>query len=114
MPSINHFQKRSLLIEQLNAEKKAGKTKKENIVCKVKGFSLNYIAGKNVNFESLKKMIVSELNQNTRINVEQSVINRNRKNWNIFSGIVSKVYSHVYDKRIVQDDLTTLPYGYVL
>ena len=26
MPSINHFQKRSLLIEQLNAEKKAGKT----------------------------------------------------------------------------------------
>ena len=90
------------------------KTKKGNIVCKVKGFSLNYTAGKNVNFESMKKMIVSELNQNTRINVEQSVINRNRKNWNIFSGIVSKVYSHVYDKRIVQDDLTTLPYGYVL
>jgi hypothetical protein len=84
--------------------------------CKVKGFTLNYTAEQNVNFESMKAMILNEINENDnkiKINVEQSVITRNRKTWTICSGIISKVYSHVYDKRILNGDLTTIPYGYV-
>jgi hypothetical protein len=84
--------------------------------CKVKGFSLNYTAEQNVNFESMKQMILKEMHSNDdkiKINVEQSVITRDRKTWTICSGIISKVYSHVYDKRILNNDFTTLPYGYI-
>ena len=85
--------------------------------CKVKGFSLNYTAEQNVNFESMKQMILKEMHSiddKIKINVEQSVITRDRKTWTICSGIISKVYSHVYDKRILNNDFTTLPYGYLL
>ena len=88
-------------------------TKKNKTVCKVKGFSLNYKADQMVNFEAMKNMILNELGQDFHLTVEQSVITRNKKNWNICSGIVSKIYSHVYDKRIINNDLTTYPYGFL-
>jgi hypothetical protein len=88
-------------------------TNKKETVCKVKGFSLNYKASLKVNFESMKEMIISEIeNENFEITVDQNVIKRNRKNWEICSAVVSKVYTHVYDKRIVKEDLTTIPYGF--
>ena len=94
------------------------KTDVGDTVCKVKGFSLNYTAEQNVNFETMKEMILNKIidndeNEPIRINVEQSVITRNRKTWTICSGIISKVYSHVYDKRVLNNDFTTLPYGYI-
>jgi hypothetical protein len=88
-------------------------TKNNESICKVKGFSLNYKASVSVNFESMKEMILREIeNENFEITVDQSIIKRNRKNWEICSGVVSKVYSHVYDKRIVREDFTTIPYGF--
>ena len=58
-------------------------TKKNKTVCKVKGFSLNYKADQMVNFEAMKNMILNELGQDFHLTVEQSVITRNKKNWNI-------------------------------
>jgi hypothetical protein len=88
-------------------------TNEKETVCKVKGFSLNYKASMKVNFESMKEMILSEIeNDNFEITVDQSVIKRNRKNWEICSAVVSKVYTHVYDKRILKEDFTTIPYGF--
>ncbi len=91
-------------------ENYSNKTDTGYTTCKVKGFTLNYTAEQNVNFKSMKAMILNEINENEnkiKINVEQSVITRNRKTWTICSGIISKVYSHVYDKRILNGDLTT-------
>ena len=88
-------------------------TNEKETVCKVKGFSLNYKASMKVNFEPMKEMILSEIeNDNFEITVDQSVIKRNRKNWEICSAVVSKVYTHVYDKRILKEDFTTIPYGF--
>ena len=88
-------------------------TKNKETVCKVKGFSLNYKASLKVNFQSMKEMILNEIeNENFNITVDQSIIKRNRKNWEICSDVVPKVYTHVYDKRVVHDDFTTTPYGY--
>ena len=61
----------------------------------------------------LNKIIDNDENEPIRINVEQSVITRNRKTWTFCSGIISKVYSHVYDKRVLNNYFTTLPYGYI-
>jgi hypothetical protein len=61
---------------------------------------LNYKASVSVYFESMKDMILREIeNENFEITVDQSIIKRNRKNWEICSGVVSKVYSHVHDKK---------------
>ena len=51
----------------------------------------------------LNKIIDNDENEPIRINVEQSVITRNRKTWTFCSGIISKVYSHVYDKRVLNN-----------
>jgi hypothetical protein len=60
-----------------------------------------------------KKLFLSEIeNDNFEITVDQSVIKRNRKNWEICSAVVSKVYTQVYDKRILKEDFTTIPYGF--
>jgi hypothetical protein len=86
----------------------------ELLLCRnTTSFSLNYKASQKVNFESMKEMILSEIeNENFKITVDQNFIQRNKKNWEISSAVVTKVYTHVYDKRIVKEDLTTLPYGF--
>ena len=72
-------------------------TKNKETVCKVKGFSLNNKASLKVNFQSMKEMILNEIeNENFNITVDQSIIKRKRKNWEISSDIVPKIYTHVY------------------
>ncbi len=94
----------------------AFKTKNNHSVCKVKCFTLNYTAEQSINFDSMKDMILNFQNASDKIeiNVEQSSIKRDKKTWNVFSEIKNKVFSHVYDKRIVKDDFTTIPYGYII
>ncbi len=60
----------------------------------------------------MKEMILREIeNEIFENTVDQSINKRNRKNCEKCSGVVSKVYSHVYYKRIVRKDFTTIPYG---
>ena len=61
----------------------------------------------------MKNTILNELGQKTKIIAEQSLINKKKKNWTICSSIVPKIYSHVYEKRIIKSDLTTRPYGFL-
>lgn len=83
-------------------------------VCKVKGFSLNFDNSQILNLESMKDAM---FNRN-----EPDVGNYHTKNPNkicrekiqseIYSQEEVKQYSAVYTKRVVQTNLTTLPYGY--
>jgi hypothetical protein len=76
--------------------------------------TLNYTEEQSINFDSMKDMIFNFQNESDKIeiNVEQSSIKRDKKTCCfVFSEIKNKVFSHVYDKRIVQDDFTTIPYG---
>jgi hypothetical protein len=59
-------------------------TKNGEKVCQVKG-------GEKINFKSMKNMLLNELGQKTKIIAEQSVINKNKKNWTICSSIVLKI-----------------------
>lgn len=79
-------------------------------VCKVKGFSLNHSTSKVINFQKIKD-IVLDCNVSTSVRVPQSTIQRKRGN--IVTQEGTKMYRLVYEKRVLLDDLSTIPFGYL-
>ena len=47
-----------------------------------------------------------------KILIRQSTIVRNKKDWTLKTISTDKIYRMVYDKRIIREDLSTIPYGY--
>jgi hypothetical protein len=78
--------------------------------CVVKGFSLNFIASLKINFETMKNIVLKD--NKKKIFVSQNKIVRNKKKWLLTTSNIEKLYGLVYDKRIIQNDLSTLPFGY--
>lgn len=82
------------------------------ISCKVTGFSLNFRNSKLINFEAMKSL-VENMDTETTIEVENpSKIARDGKRRKVINKVEKKLYRVVYDKRILKDDFSTLPYGY--
>ena len=75
-----------------------------------KRFSIKWWNKKVINFETIKDIVLN--NRNRQIEADQLYFSRNKKNWTVQSDIIKKIYSFVYDKRFVLEDLTTLPFGY--
>ena len=86
------------------------------IICKVRGFSLNYRNSQIVNFQSMKDTLFSWKNkENTDlVTVTTEICRHKYQNPMVYTRQVAKRYSVVYNKRIVLDDFTTVPYGYFL
>ena len=83
------------------------------VVCKVRGFSLNHKASQILNFESMKKALYSWKNQDeTKLVTVRTEICRDKKSPKVFNRVVHKHYGVVYDKRVVLNNLGTVPYGY--
>jgi hypothetical protein len=78
--------------------------------CVIKGFTLNYLASLKLNFEANKNIVLQEPNK--KIQVEQTKFTRCKTNWDITTSILNKSYSFYYDKRVLLNDLSTLPYGF--
>ena len=78
--------------------------------CTVKGFTLNYIASLYINFNSMKQILHEDFNK--KIFVPQCKIVRDKNNWELFTDYLNKEYGFVYDKRILNKDFTTKPYGF--
>ena len=78
--------------------------------CTVKGFTLNNIASLKLNYASIKDLVLN--NPANKITVPQLKFDRNKKSWDVTTNIINKLYGFVYDKRILFNDLTTLPFGY--
>ena len=80
--------------------------------CVVKGFQLSYTASKTINFASIKNIV---LNDNKKaLFASQSKIKRDKKEWSLVTCDMNKEYNMVYDKRILNKDFTTYPYGFIL
>lgn len=85
----------------------------DQYVIKVKGITLSKVISKRVNFKSLRKMVKSfVLNdiQNEILIVTNQI--QRQKRGIIVTKPTSKMYRIVYDKRIVQKDFSTIPFGY--
>jgi hypothetical protein len=78
--------------------------------CTVKGFTLNHIASLTINYDSIKNIVCD--NREKKFTVKQLKFTRDNKEWEINTENIDKMYGFVYDKRILNNDLSTLPYGY--
>lgn len=78
----------------------------------MRGFTLNFRNAQAINFTSMKNMVCS-MDSGANITIENpSKITLDAKKRKIINKEEKKIYRLVYDKRILQDDYTTLPFGY--
>ena len=89
----------------------AYKTHQGKTCCKVRGITLNFRASEKVNFETMLDLV--EKQDGSIITVHNPhKITRDSTERVIVSQPQNKQYKVVYDKRVIQPDLDTLPYGY--
>lgn len=87
-------------------------TKSGKTCCKIRGFTLNYMNSKKLNFKSMESL-VRNMDLERKITIENPCkITRDVKRRKVINKEETKIYKMVYEKRIMQDDFTTLPYGY--
>ena len=83
------------------------------IVCKVRGFSLNYKSSLILNFESMKEALVAwKRNEKKELITVKTELVRDKYKPKVFNRVISKHYSVVYDKRKVLPDFTSIPFGF--
>lgn len=82
-------------------------------ICKIRGFTLNYKNSQVLNFNSMKDL-VQDLDMTTTLSVTNPrKIVTDAKKRKVLNKIEEKRYRRlVYDKRVIQPDYNTLPYGY--
>ena len=89
----------------------AYKTSTGGETVKVRGFTLNYKNSQLINFESVKELVITNSKSTIPIN-NPCKITRNKRKRTLFNSDETKDYRVVYTKRVVQNNLDTLPYGY--
>ena len=71
---------------------------------------MNYITDLSLNFEKIKDIVLND--RTAKCPVTTLKISRTL-DYRVKSNYIEKNYGFVYDKRILQTDLTTLPFGFV-
>ena len=83
-------------------------------IVKVKGFTLNYVASNQLNFDVMKDMAISDEQHSIKI-VGPSQIEKDLKRRQIITLPSSKSYKRIFDKRVRNTkNLTSLPFGFSL
>jgi hypothetical protein len=85
--------------------------------CRLRGFTLNHKNSQLINFEVMRDMVLSQKIQNNPalkevITVNDKKITRNKFKCKLYNSKEVKKYKAVYNKRIIMNDLTTVPFGY--
>ena len=92
-------------------------TNKGRTVCHLRGFTLNYQNSLLINFEVMKDMVLNQTIQNNPnirsvVTVNKHKITRDKFQNKIYNRKEIKEYRAVYNKRVILDDLSTVPFGY--
>ena len=93
------------IFNPLNEERK--------FICKIKGFSLNFETNEIITFESMKNLIIQYIENSKKdsLKIPQTKFITNEFN-EIRTNNTEKILQLVYDKRMLFEDYTTLPFGY--
>lgn len=86
-------------------------TAEGNVCLKMKGFTLNYMALQQINFDVIRDMISTGDHAPVYVNMG-TTITRTKKSWRLFTAQNTKRYKFLYTKRILLDNLSTIPFGY--
>lgn len=87
----------------------AYKTNKNEVVCKIRGFTLNTRNSLLLNLETMKDIVTKNPTSIVTINDPHKIV---RKKGKIYSLPQEKKYRLVYDKRVIGENYVTYPYGY--
>ena len=96
------------------AKNYAYKVNSGQIVCKVRGFSLNYAASQVLNLGSMREALAAwkEKRAVPEMVTVKNMILRDKLSATVYTSRMPKHYAVVYNKRVVLDDYRTHPYGY--
>ena len=78
--------------------------------CKIKGFTLNYTCGQKINGDVINE-VIQDPSKTVTIS-KKNAITRDAKTKMIVNKDQTKTFSLGYDKRVVQNNFDTLPYGF--
>ncbi|XP_072050213.1 uncharacterized protein [Amphiura filiformis] len=81
-------------------------------VSKVRGFTLNFHASQQINFDSIKAMVLGEGQQEIVVHNEHQIV-RNMSTITIHNKPMSKKYRKVFNKRILEKGFDSYPHGYI-
>lgn len=78
----------------------------------MRGFTLNYRNTQRLNFDSIKQLVIC-MEPGITIAIENpSKITRDGKRRKVINRYEKKLYKVVYDKRLLKEDYSTVPYGF--
>ncbi|GBN72880.1 hypothetical protein AVEN_272305-1 [Araneus ventricosus] len=90
----------------------AYRTSRGKTCCKVRGFTLNFRNSQKLNFDCIKHLVTSmDFEEKIPLQDPHKIV-RDGKKRKVLRKEETKYYKLVYDKRVIQPDFTTLPYGY--
>lgn len=92
---------------------RSSKDDKIHPIIKIRGFTLDHISAKKLNFQTLKEKVQAFVRSGAKekVTVVRKKIER-LKDRTVVTRWVKKDYQVVYDKHQVLPDYSTLPYGY--
>jgi hypothetical protein len=79
--------------------------------CKVRGFTLNWVNSKVINFDAIKSLISTSQYEKIKL-VNPCKISRDSRKRKLLNRVETKQYQIVYTKRRVLPNLDTLPFGF--
>jgi hypothetical protein len=85
------------------------KTNTAKIVCRIKGFTLNYETSEKINSDSINNILEYK---DKKISTQYNRITRDSKTKELLNKIETKEFGFVYDKRVILENFDTIPFGY--
>jgi hypothetical protein len=85
------------------------KTNTGKVVCRIKGFTLNYETSEKINSDSMNNILEYK---DKKISTQYNRITRDSKTKELLNKIETKEFGFVYDKRVILETFDTVPFGY--
>ena len=84
-----------------------------NHCCKTKGFTLNREAEQFINFSNMEEMLLESFPRVLNVHYPFT-IQRNKRTLELRAVELNKKFKVTYDKRVILNDLSTVPFGYTV